>query len=207
VPEGGERGTEGDAVSRTDRKFARFYYDDFIREFPEVYADDAAFAAWMRLLVRAEKDWPTVPELPRSVRPRAVRALVDAGLVMPCDAHCYRIRGLDAERSRRQGLARNAAGVRWQSESNADGNASAHASAMPRRDETRRDEIPPPPTSGGRRKDRTNARANGVAPRQTGDAPRQNGESPRQEREREKRGGMPTSVNEILRRAAAEGHQ
>lgn len=64
---------------------------------------------------------------------------------------------------------------------------------------------PPPPTSGGRRKNRTNPRARGTAPRDTGDNPRANGEAPRQEREREKRAAMPESVHEILRRAAAEG--
>ena len=68
-------------------------------------------------------------------------------------------------------------------------------------------EIPPPPAERGRRKERTNPRARGTAPRDTGDNPRANGHAPRQEREREKRGGLPESVHEILRRAAAEGHQ
>lgn len=190
-------------MSKPDRKFARFYYDDFIREFPEVYADDAAFAAWMRLLVRAEKDWPTTPELPRSVRPKALARLVDSGLVGLCAGHCYRIRGFDAERSRRQGIARNAAAERWQSERN----ANASADAMPSTStSTRRDESPPPPAKRGRRKDGENPRADGSAPRQTGTSPRQNGTSPRQERDAEKRSGMPVNVAEILRRAAAEGH-
>lgn len=65
--------------------------------------------------------------------------------------------------------------------------------------------IPPPPTSGGRRKDRTNPRANGTAPRDDGSNPRANGASPRQARAAEKRAGMPSSVAEILRRAASEG--
>jgi anti-sigma factor RsiW len=178
-------------VSRNDRHFARFYYDDFLREFPEVYADDAAFAAWMRLLVRAEKDWPTIPELPRSIRPRALRALVGAGLVILSDPHCYRIRGLDAERTRRQGAGRKGAAVRWDSERN----ANASAVAVPRRDETRRDEVTPPPPAApvGRRK-------NGTNPRVTGENPRANGTSPRQVREARKRG--PSSLHEILRRAA-----
>lgn len=179
-------------MSRTDRHFARFYYDDFIREFPEVYADDAAFAAWMRLLVRAEKDWPTVPELPRSIRPKALRVLVDAGLVTLCDAHCYRILGLDAERTRRQGAGRKGAAVRWDNERN----ANASAVAMPRRDETRRDEITPPPAELGRRKSGTN-------PRATGTNPRANGTSPRQERDKQKRG--PTRLHEILAAAAKAG--
>lgn len=182
-------------MTRVDRKFSRFYYDDFIREFPEVYADDAAFAAWMRLLVRAEKDWPTTPELPRSVRPRALTRLVDAGLVLPCDAHCYRIRGFDAERSRRQGIARNASAQRWQSERN----ANASDDAMPSTStSTRRDESTPPPAEQGKRR-------NGTNPRATGTNPRALGTSPRQIRESEKRG--PSALGEILRRAAAAGHE
>jgi hypothetical protein len=66
-------------------------------------------------------------------------------------------------------------------------------------------EIPPPPAERGRRKNGSNARARGTAPRDTGANPRANGHSPRQEREREKRGGLPPTVGEILRRAAAEG--
>lgn len=66
--------------------------------------------------------------------------------------------------------------------------------------------IPPPPTSGGRRKDRTNPRATGTAPRQTGDAPRQNGSSIRQIREEQKRGAIPQSTHDILRKIAAAGH-
>jgi hypothetical protein len=134
---------------RPDRKYARFYYDDFIREYPEVYADDVAFSAWWRLLVMAEKMWPIPPELPRSVKPRAVKALVAVGLVTECGQQCFRIRGLDAERTRRSGLARNAADARWNADgiaaSTADGNAEVDAENMPRRvrDETRRvrDEI------------------------------------------------------------------
>lgn len=174
-------------MTKPVRKFARVYYDDLQREFPEVWADDALLATWLRLLVVAEKHWPTLPEVPRSVRPRALARLASTGLVLLTDPHCYRIRGLDAERTRRQDAARNAAGKRWDSDSNAEGNASA----MPRQDETRKDELPPLPRKRGLRKDGTNPRANGTAPRQ--------------KREAEKRAGIPTSVAAILSRAAAEG--
>lgn len=109
-------------------KFARFYYDKFMAEFPDVYAEDAPFATWIRLLVLAEKMWPTRPELPRSVKKSALTRLVEKRLVK-VDGLTYSIRGLDAERNRRQDAARNAAAKRWQSDSNAD---SLH-SAMPRR--------------------------------------------------------------------------
>lgn len=107
-------------MRRVIRKFTRLYYDDFIREYPEVYADDAAFAAWVRLLVLAEKMWPATPEIPRSIRPRAMRTLVAAGLVEECGTHSYCVRGFIAERTRRQDSARTAAAERWHSEGNAD---------------------------------------------------------------------------------------
>lgn len=195
---------------RPDRKYARFYYDDFIREYPAVYADDVAFAAWGRLLVTAEKMWPIPPELPRSLKPRALRALVAAGLVEQCGQQCFRIRGLDAERTRRSGLARNAADARWNADGNAastaDGNAEVDAENMPRRVRVREEtSTPPPPTNGGRRTDRTNPRAVGASPRQNGTSPRETGESPRKVREAQKRG--PSKLSEILSRAAAAGHE
>lgn len=140
-------------MTRQKREYARFYYDDFIREYPAIYADDAAFAAWMRLLTLAEKLWPIAPELPRHVRPAALRKLLDAKLVR-VDGMTYAIRGLDAERSRRHHLAKSAADARW----SADGNADASADAMPRQDETST-RTPLPPNGGGRRADATNPRA------------------------------------------------
>lgn len=142
------------------RNFARVYYDDLMREYPAVYADDALLATWLRLLILAEKMWPAVPEVPRSTRPRAFHALVDSGLVIEVPPHSFRIKGLDAERTRRQDAARNAARNRWS-------NADAPADALPRRDETRRDEEPPnPPRRGGRRSNQTNPRSIEAAERE-----------------------------------------
>ena len=59
------------------------------------------------------------------------------------------------------------------------------------------DEYSPPPQV-GRREDKTN-------PRALGTNPRANGHSPRQEREAVKRGALPQSTYDILRRAAALG--
>jgi hypothetical protein len=61
---------------------------------------------------------------------------------------------------------------------------------------------PPPPAKRGRRKDGTNPRATGDDPRANGTNLRASGESPKQQREAEKRG--PTSLREIIRRAAEE---
>lgn len=58
------------------------------------------------------------------------------------------------------------------------------------------DDVSPPPQA-GRRDEGTN-------PRALGTNPRANGTSPRQEREKQKRG--PSSLSEILRKAAAAGH-
>ena len=54
-----------------DRKYVRVYYNDMIRDYPEVWADDAQLATWLRLLATADPMWPTPPELPRSVKARA----------------------------------------------------------------------------------------------------------------------------------------
>ena len=178
-----------------DRRYARFYYPEFIRDYPTVYSDDAAFATWMRLLVVAEQMWPLSMELPRSVKPRPLRVLVESGLVAT-DGTFFALKGLDAERTRRRDAGRKGAAVRWDS----NGNANALPSPSTSKDETN---LPPPPAERGRRKDATNPRAVGTAPRQNGHAPRDIGTSPRQEREARKRG--PSSLHEILRRAAAGG--
>ena len=177
-------------MSRTDRRWARFYFDDFIRDYPEVYADDAAFATWMRLLVVAEKAWPAQPELPRSVRVKSLQKL--RGLVAVGPNFTFSIKGFDAERSRRHANASAAAHAKW----DAVADANAHADAMLVR-ERERDETNTPPPRVGRRKDGTNPRALGTNPRATGT-------SPRQTRDAEKRAGMPQSVHEILRKAAGQ---
>lgn len=186
-------------MSRDDRKYARFYFPEFIRDYPAVYRDDAALATWMRLLVIAEQMWPMPPELPRSVRPRPLRVLTLAGLVA-VDGTTFQLKGHDAERTRRSESGRIGASVRWDS----GGNANASADAVPSTStSTSTREIPPPPTSGGRRKDGTNLRATDSSPRQRGDAPRDRGESPRQVTRAQKRDMTPLHV--ILARANANG--
>jgi hypothetical protein len=184
---------------RSDRHYVRVYHDDLLRDYPEIYADDGALSTWLRLLVIADKMWPTPPELPRSVKPRPLRVLAEYRLVELVPPHGFRIRGHDAERSRRADAARNAAALRWQDRGNADSNAEGHADVMPstrpRRDEPN---LSPPPAKLGQRNNGTNPRAIGTNPRATGT-------SPRQKRAAEKRGGMPDSVAAILARAAKAG--
>ena len=120
----------------TDRTYARFYYAEFIRDYPHIYADDAAFAAWVRLLATAEAMWPAHPELPRSVKTRTLAKLSACGLI-DTDGMTYSVKGMDAERTRRRDAARNAAAHRWHSEGSTHGNANGNAESMPSRAETR----------------------------------------------------------------------
>ena len=183
-------------------------YHRFVDEFADIFIDDHALSAWIRLLLLADSSWPMRPPLPRSVRGKVLRNLVDSGLLIVV-GDTYTVRGLDAERSRRRNSARVGSHVRWHSNGTSDGNANghaiadanAHATAMPRRVRVREEKkIPPPPTEWGRREDGTNPRSVGSNPRANGDHPRANGTSPRQEREAEKRG--PTKLGEILAKAS-----
>ena len=169
----------------TDRLYARFYYAEFIRDYPDVWSDPQLLSAWWHLFIPAEQMWPLPAELPRSVRPKSLAYLIERGLVT-VNGDTYCVKGMATERGMRSQSARNAAAVRWQSERNAESMPSSRRAE----DETN---TPPPPV--GRRKDGTN-------PRAVGSNPRANGTSPRQEREGAKR--APVSLHEILT-AAAKG--
>jgi hypothetical protein len=106
-------------MSNAARPFVRVYHDDLMHDYPEVWADDAALATWLRLLVLTDKMWPTPPELPRSAKGRGLAKLVDSGLVQVVSEHAFRIKGYATERAMRQQSARNAAASRWQSEGHA----------------------------------------------------------------------------------------
>lgn len=164
--------------------YSRLYHR-FPSEFDAVWKDDHALATWTRLLLLADASWPMRPPVPRSVRPKPLAVLVDAGLVV-VTGDCYTIRGLDAERTRRSDAGRSAVEVRWKNARNTD----VDTAVLPRRDETRRDEITPPPQVG--------RRENGTNPRATGTNPRAMGTSPRQKLAAEKRD--PTSIHDILSR-------
>jgi hypothetical protein len=110
------------------RRYARFYYAEFMRDYPDVYGDDAAFAAFLRLLTAAEMAWPTTPEIPRSIRAKGLRILTERGLVK-VTGHNFVLKGFVRERTQRSDSARNAAASRWHSDSNAD----ADANAMPKK--------------------------------------------------------------------------
>lgn len=122
-------------MSDDRRIYARFYYDRFIADFPKVYESDRLFAAWMRLLVGAEKAWPNDPEVPRRVSPATLAALVEEGVVTVSGYH-YRLRGYHAERKRRAEVGKAGANARWHANASANGHANASAHAI-RRTRTR----------------------------------------------------------------------
>lgn len=129
--------------------YSRSYWR-FADEFPEVYADDHAYALWSRLRDMADMAWPSAASLPIGTRRRVLTVLVEAGLVISQPGDHYRIRGMDKQRGQRQEAARVGADARWrakQSQSNGTANAvrpqsgrNATAMHIPSRAENSQDE-------------------------------------------------------------------
>jgi hypothetical protein len=110
------------------RPYSRIYHeiaDD--PRFAGVFDDNDCLATWVRMLLVADALYPVSAPLPRRVR--AVRVLIDAGIVEERPGNRYVIHGLEAERERRRDAARNAAASRW-----------SNAPALLVRDETSKDE-------------------------------------------------------------------
>ena len=99
-------------MSNSARQFTALHWR-FRDEFPAVWADDHAFALFMRLLVRSDQTWPEPNDLPAGYRKTALATLVDAGLVTCQPDGRYAIRGQKKERERRAAAARTAANARW----------------------------------------------------------------------------------------------
>src|SRR6187455_2666336 len=95
--------------------YSRSYWR-FHDEFPEIYADDAAYALWHRLLVLGDMAWPASASLPFGVRRASLGKLVAAELITIHPGNRYRVRGMDAERERRSESARYAVNKRWEYE-------------------------------------------------------------------------------------------
>lgn len=122
--------------------YSRIYWR-FRDEYPDIYQDDAALGAWVRLLMIAEGAHPSAADLPRKVKPALLGRLVDEGLVTLYPGERFRIKGLERERERRSDAARIGADKRWQSDRSANAmqtHSDRNANGMPRRDETRRAE-------------------------------------------------------------------
>jgi hypothetical protein len=95
--------------------YSRLYWR-FITEYPEVYGDDQAFAAWMRMLMIAEGAHPAPAQMPRST------TAVDKELVVILPGGLYLMRGVHKEIERRAEIARRAALARH-AQSNGHANA------------------------------------------------------------------------------------
>lgn len=106
------------------RPFARLYYVDLRRDYPDVWKDNDTFATYARLLSLADATWPLVPEVPRSEKRPHVEKLIASSLVQMVSEFGYQIKGFDAERSARSDAASNAARIGWASRR-------AYADAMP----------------------------------------------------------------------------
>lgn len=115
-------------MSDSDSQVYSRIYHRLMNEYPTLWRSDTQLALFIRLLVLADKFWPDRPPIPRA-NAAALRALQDAGLLIVDEADCYRVRGLDAERSRRSTAARNAARSRY-----------AVPDAVPSKEEKRKEE-------------------------------------------------------------------
>ena len=93
-------------------RYSRAYWR-FRDEYPEVYADDAAYALWNRLLLLGDIAWPMQPTLPIGTKRKALDMLIAVQLIEVEQGGRYRVRGMDKERSRRATLGTRAAAVRW----------------------------------------------------------------------------------------------
>ena len=105
---------------REQRRFARVYYDDMVRDHPEVWRDDAMLATWLRLLTASEKAWPSMAELPRAAKPRTVARLMELDMVTLYADHHYELRGFSTDRTKRQENARKGPAQRWENDRSAD---------------------------------------------------------------------------------------
>lgn len=100
------------------RRFVRLYYDDLEQEFPEVFFDPTAAWTYARLLMGADKAWPSLPELPKAVRRADMRLLTAVGpsgqaLVTLCENGRYSVLGYAKDRMAREAHAKRAASGRW----------------------------------------------------------------------------------------------
>lgn len=116
----------------SDDRYARVRFsimDD--PKFDGIRENTGMLGAWTLCLVVAEMAWPSPAFRPPWVSDRQFAALVDHGLVDPTPNGCYRIHGLDAERSRRTEQARTASNARWNAPSIPASNAPAVGPRMP----------------------------------------------------------------------------
>ncbi len=111
------------------RRHSRVFFD-IAAEYPAVYADDGAFATWVRLLMIADGLWPVPAVLPRSVQQEPLETLVTAGLISVSGDH-FEVKGLHKMRQAEHEQQAANAKKRWESERNATASATAPTPVMP----------------------------------------------------------------------------
>ena len=123
--------------------YSRHYWR-FADEYPDVYANDHAYALWGRLLRLGDMAWPSAAHLPYGVRRVALDGLVSAGLIFLESGGRFRVRGMDKERQGRSDAAKYAVGKRWEyartTDRIADGTSDRNTEGIPSRAEPRRAE-------------------------------------------------------------------
>jgi hypothetical protein len=127
-----------------DRPFARIYYVDLARDYPQIWTDDASLANYVRLLSMADTTWPVTPEIPRSVKRPMVDHLAQSTLISIVPPYGYSVKGFEVERTARFEKAQNAAIARY-ARSNATGSASSSAGSNAYAGATRPDQTRPTP--------------------------------------------------------------
>lgn len=95
------------------RRFARIYFDDLEKDYPEVWFDPTGLSTFVRLLALSEKAWPGLPEFPRAVRRSDLALLERLGLVTPTDHNRYSMKGWGQEREARASKARDSVRSRY----------------------------------------------------------------------------------------------
>ena len=106
-------GRSSEDFDMADRPFARIYYVDLARDYPEIWTDDASLATYVRLLSMADTTWPVTPEIPRSAKRPIVERLVQFTLVKLLPPFGYAVKGFDVERNARGEQAKHAAETRY----------------------------------------------------------------------------------------------
>lgn len=117
-----ERSSSAGVVGDDRRRYARFYYERFRAEYPEIYRNSATLGDFLKLIVESELAWPNHPEVPGSVRKSSIATFLEVGLIRIV-GYGYELRGFTAERQRRTDKAKDAADRRWGASGNASGNA------------------------------------------------------------------------------------
>ena len=102
-------------MTRERAPYSRVYWsvlDD--AKFDAVRSDMRHFGSWCLMLVLADMSYPSPAFVPPTVPRRSLTALADSGLIDLLAGSRYRIHGLDAERTRRSDLARDAVRHRYE---------------------------------------------------------------------------------------------